>query len=94
MKKLNESGMTDTLASIPEEEITPEMRNFKPTRLHFIELYEEESLQTYLIAVSIRLDLDLSNYLIADGNLIDIVEDEGQVHSFATLQEVIELYPR
>ena len=31
-------------ASIPAEEITPEMQVFRPSRLHFIELYEEECL--------------------------------------------------
>ncbi len=36
----------ETLASIPEEEITDEMRTFKPSRLHFIELYEEDALES------------------------------------------------
>lgn len=79
----------ETLASIPEAEITPEMRVFRPSRLHFVELYEEESLQNLLTTLK-EFGFDLNNYLIADGNLIEVVEDEGNVHSYATLREVID----
>lgn len=80
-----------TLASIPAEEVTPEMQVFSPARLHFIELYEEEDLDELLTTLK-KFGFDLMNYLIADGNLIDIVEDDGtgSVHSFAVLREVIE----
>jgi DNA gyrase subunit B len=78
-----------TLASIPSEEITIEMQQFHLMRLHFIELYEEEYLEKLLISLE-KFHFTLSNYLAADGNLLDIQEDDGPVHSFATLREVVD----
>lgn len=78
----------ETLASIPSEEITEEMLTFRPVRLHFIELYEEE----YFAALLQRLKhfgVDISQYLMAEGALLDIFESE-QKHSFYTLKEVVE----
>ena len=54
----------ETLASIPEAEITPEMRTFKPARLHFIELYEEEFFES-LAAQLKPFEFTLDQYLIA-----------------------------
>lgn len=78
-----------TLASIPAEEITEEMKVFKPARLHFMELYEdgamrqlEERLKTY--------GWGLSSYLIADGTLGDIIEDGGKATPVHTLRDIIE----
>lgn len=79
----------EKLASIPEEEITPEMRTFEPGRLHFIELYDED----YLAQLTERLDafgLKIDNYQIADGELLDIIEEGDQVHHFATLREAVD----
>ncbi len=45
MKRRSDQRHAETLASIPAEEVTPEMQLFHPARLHFIELYEEEHLQ-------------------------------------------------
>lgn len=77
-----------TLASIPEKEITPEMRIFKPTRLHFIELYEEEYLEQLSQRLA-RLGFDFTRYLLADGVLIEILE-ENHRHEFHTLHEVLD----
>lgn len=78
-----------TLASIPPEEITPEMQVFNPARLHFVELYEEEYFESLLSALK-NFGFTLNNYLIADGNLVEVVEDDGAVHGFAVLREVTE----
>lgn len=78
-----------TLASIPEEEVTPEMKQFRPTRLHFAELYEEETLSN-LMATFKKFGFDLNNYLIANGNLIDLVEDDGTVHPISVLHEIVD----
>lgn len=78
-----------TLASIPASEITDEMRIFKPTRMHFIELYEEdflENLETKLKA----FDLAISQYLTANGVLVEVIEDGGKIIEFDTLKELIE----
>lgn len=79
----------ETLASIPQEEITSEMRTFRPARINFIELYEED----YLNSLQNRLKLfgfDLSRYQIADGQLVDIIEEDSKTHPFHTLREVVE----
>lgn len=80
---------SQTLASIPEEEVTPEMKVFRPARLHFVELYEEETLST-LIATFKSFGFDLNNYLVANGTLIELVEDDGTVHPISVLHEVVD----
>lgn len=77
-----------TLASIPAEEVTPEMRIFKASRLHFIELYEEEFLEQLNRKLS-SFGFDLTRYLIADGVLVEIYEEEHK-HDFHHLHEVLE----
>jgi len=93
LRKQNEEAQKhrheQTLASIPADEITEEMRVFHPARLHFLELYEED----HLVALQNRLKeygFDLIRYLVANGHLVDVVEDDGSVHPFATLKETID----
>ncbi|MBA2369506.1 MAG: DNA topoisomerase (ATP-hydrolyzing) subunit B [Candidatus Protochlamydia sp.] len=79
----------ETLASIPEAEVTTEMRTFKPARLHFVELYEEGGLEE----IQAKLDafgFIINNYLITDGQLVELVEDQGKNHPFHTLRELID----
>jgi DNA gyrase subunit B len=78
-----------TLASIPESEITLEMRTFKPARLHFIELFEEDFLET-LEAKLKAFNLNLHQYLSADGPLVEIIEENGKSVQFHTLRELID----
>lgn len=78
----------ETLASIPAEEVTEEMRTFKPARLHFIELYEEESLQQLTDTLN-EYGFHFQNFLIAEKPLVDILEDD-KVHSYSTLKEVLD----
>lgn len=78
-----------TLASIPPEEVTEEMKVFRPTRLNFVELYEEE----YLSSLQARLKkygLELSQYIIANGPLLEIIEDNETVTAYHTMHEIIE----
>lgn len=79
----------ETLASIPPEEITPEMQIFHAARLHFTELYEEEFLQGLLDKLKV-FGFDLSCYLIAEGVLLEIMEDEEKPHACYTLREAID----
>lgn len=93
LRKRNEESQRvvheETLASIPKEEITPEMRSFRPKQLPFIELFDAENLSD--LKQQLRaFSLDLSNYLIADGHLLDIVDDGGRVSSYYTLKAVID----
>lgn len=93
LKKSDEEAQrkrhSNTLASIPIEEITPEMQIFHTARVHFIELYEPEYLDS-LISRLKAFGFTLANYFLADGNLLDAVEDDGHVHSFAILREVVD----
>lgn len=79
----------NTLASIPAEEITPEMQTFQPGRVHFVELYEPDDLDI-LLAHLRSFGFDLPQYCIADGSLVEAVEDDGSAQAFVTLREVID----
>lgn len=77
-----------TLASIPSEEITPEMRVYHPSRLHFIELYEGD----YMNALHEKLGkygIEISQYLIANGPLLEILDEHEVNHPFYTVQDAI-----
>jgi DNA gyrase subunit B len=78
----------EKLASIPAAEVTEEMKVFKPQKLHFMELYEEEglrALQERLQSYHYRLE----SYSVADGTLGEFVEDQ-QPHAFYLLKELID----
>lgn len=79
----------EKLASIPETEVTAEMRTFSPGRLYFIELYEEEFLSALLHKLS-SFSFELENYFLANGFLVEIIDDAGKKHPFATLREAID----
>ena len=81
----------ETLASIPEAEITPEMRVFHAKRLPFIEIYEED----YLASLFARLKeygFELSQYAIANGMLAEIVEDDEKSTPYHTMREIVEFF--
>lgn len=78
-----------TLASIPEAEITEEMRQFKQSRLNFLELYEPDVLQTLENKLG-QLHFQLNNYLSANGVLLEAIEEGEKQTQFYTLKEVIE----
>jgi DNA gyrase subunit B len=93
LKEKNETAQRlrhqQTLASIPEAEVTEEMRIFHPKSLHFVELYEEEALSA-LVENLKKYHLIMDRYLIADGKLLDVQIDNEKSHSFHTLREVID----
>jgi DNA gyrase subunit B len=81
----------ETLAAIPEEEQTEEMKAFRLKSLPFMELYEHnamDDLKNRLAAYNFSLD----RYLIADGKLFDIVDEEGREQPVHTLKEGIEIF--
>lgn len=78
-----------TLASIPATEVTPEMREFIPKRLNFVELYEEASLAA-LIERLASYGCHLQSYHVADGHLMDLIEDNDKRFSCYTLKEAID----
>lgn len=77
------------LSSIPESEITAEMRSFRPARMHFVELYEEEYLDGLIGQLQLK-GLDISQYNSAKGHILDIMEDDHPPLSCYTLKEAID----
>ncbi len=78
----------ETLASIPEEEITDSMRSFKAKPLPYMELYKEGTFTSLLQKLK-EYDLTIENYLIAEGKLFDAYEGESLVFESYTLKELI-----
>lgn len=78
-----------TLASIPSAEVTEEMIAFQPTRLHFIELYEEQYLNTLINNLK-KYSIQLQQYSIADGLIMTISDDQGHEEPCHTLRDVME----
>lgn len=80
----------ETLASIPQEEIKEEMKVFKPRRLHFVELFEENDLKEIFDGL-LKYQFTLSDYNTASKELIYIVNDQGDKTTCYTLRETIDL---
>lgn len=79
----------ETLASIPAGEVTEEMKTFRPTRLHFMELYEEEVF-SHIQSLLSKYHLQLSQYLVVNGPIVEIIEEGEKAIVYHTLKEVIE----
>jgi DNA gyrase subunit B len=78
-----------TLASIPVEEQTEEMKIFHLKSLPFIEIYDVEDFQELQNKLK-SFDLTLERYMIADGDLFEIIESTESSIKFYTLKEIIE----
>jgi DNA gyrase subunit B len=79
----------ETLASIPAEEITEEMRQFTPKALAFVDLFDPNrlrSLQEKLESFHIRLE----QYLVVEGLLYDLLEEGDKSTSYQTMRELID----
>ena len=79
----------ETLASIPPEELTEEMRAFVPKPLPFYELYDPNRLLSLLEKLA-GFQLKLDHYLIASGELFDILEEGSKSITLHTLRELID----
>ncbi len=79
----------ETLASIPEEEQTEEMKKFTPRSLSFVELYEEGKLKALKEKLA-DYSFSLGQYMKAEGKLLDIIEEGGEETPIYTLKELIE----
>lgn len=93
LKKQNEENQRaqheETLASIPEEEQTEEMKEFTPRALSFVELYEEGKLKGLKEKLS-DYSFALDQYVKAEGKLLDIIEEGEEETPVYTLKELIE----
>ena len=78
-----------TLSSIPEMEQTEEMKTFIYKPLPFLELYEEEKMGKLRSKLA-DFNFSFNHYMIADGKLMDIIDEEGHETHIFTLKEAIE----
>ncbi|HLB52138.1 MAG TPA: toprim domain-containing protein, partial [Chlamydiales bacterium] len=78
----------ETLASIPPEEVTEEMKSLVVKPLAFTELCEPNRLLA-LIDKLIAFQLELNRYFVAEGLLFELIED-GKTTPLYTLREVID----
>ncbi|CCB89288.1 DNA topoisomerase (ATP-hydrolyzing) subunit B [Simkania negevensis] len=88
-EELQRQKHEETLASIPVEEQTEEMKTFRSRPLSFVELYEEgrlHAIKTKLANYSFSID----QYAVAEGKLLDIIDEEGTETTAYTLKDVIE----
>jgi DNA gyrase subunit B len=78
-----------TLKDLSEEEIQEAMRAFRPKSLPYFELYKEEPFQQLLQRLE-TWSLFLERYLVSNGKLFTVREDEETAHDFFTLKELID----
>ncbi len=78
-----------TLAAIPEAERTEEMQIFKPKSLSFVELFDSEALHQLKQRLA-NYTFSLDSYLVANGKLLDAVDEEGRDTSLFTLKETVD----
>lgn len=82
---------SETLASIPPEEITEHMREFRPKPFSFFEFFDDvvwESLQAQLAKAS----CSLSQYLISNGQpVVTVIEEGGRQVPLYSLKELIDM---
>ena len=93
IKKQDEEIQRDrhaqTLAAIPEEEQTEEMKAFRLKGLPFMELYEESALDDLKQRLG-SYNFSLNQYIDADGKLFDIIDEDGRQQPVYTMKEGIE----
>ena len=87
-EEVQKQQFDETLASIPQNEVTEEMRVFKAKRIHFVELYDEEGLNSLKSRLE-RFGYSLESYTFADGVLGELIEEHTPV-PFYVLKELID----
>jgi DNA gyrase subunit B len=79
----------ETLASIPVEEQTEEMKTFRPKGLAFVELYEQSMIDDLKNRLALY-NFSLDQYVAVDGKIFDIIDEEGRETAVHTLKEGID----
>ena len=87
-ERLQKEQHEEQLKSIPEVEITPEMKTFQAKRLHFIELFEEETLKKFMQQLD-DLNIKLEQYVATNGPLFEIIEENETIVPCSNLKELI-----
>jgi DNA gyrase subunit B len=79
----------EMLSSIEAEELTEEMKTFNVKSLPYTELYEVEKFREVISALE-KHHFKFSQYKVAEGKILDIIEEGGAVHPMYTLKETID----
>lgn len=79
----------EKLASMPEAEVSEDMRVFKAKRLHFIELFEPESLERILRQLA-PFGFSLEHYAVVNGPLLSIKGENDDPNPCHSLRDVID----
>jgi len=77
-----------TLASIPAEEVTEEMKQFVVKPLAFVELFDPSRLRALEEKLS-SFGVHMDQYLVANGDLFELLEEGGKTTMYHTLHELI-----
>lgn len=77
----------ETIASIPPEELTEEAKFFRLKPLHFVELYETDTLRKLRDRLE-KYGLELKHYFNGDRDILTIVEEEAKT-DYGNLRDVI-----
>jgi DNA gyrase subunit B len=89
-EELQKTRHEETLAAIPPEEVTEEMKAFMPKSLAFIELFDPNRFKQLTDKLA-RFGLKLGEYLIPIGKaLFQIAEEGNKITELYTLKEVID----
>jgi len=95
MKKENEEHQRkqhlETLESIPEEERKEDMQEFKPKSLPFLEVADPKILKNLNKKLE-SFNLQIENYLIADGDLFEIIDDNDEKTTANTLKDIVSFF--
>lgn len=76
-------------SDLTEEEIERKMEAFKPKPLPYMELYEQELLDTVKNVLS-EFSFTLDQYVKAEGKILDVIDEHGEETPLYTLKEIIE----
>jgi len=88
-ERLQREEFDATLASIPEEERTEEMKIFHPKPVSFLEMFEKGKMKMLSEKLS-AFNFSIDQYLVAGGKLLDIVSEDLSETPIYTLKEFVE----
>lgn len=80
-----------TLQSMPEDELTEEMKIFRPHSVPFVEIVEEAKLQLFRKRLS-EFNCSFEQYVIAEGKILDVIDDQQVEVPFYTLKEIVDFF--
>jgi len=78
-----------TLASIPPEEVTEEMRQFRPKPMSFVEFFDDVTMK-HLMSQLAKIHCSLEDYLIVSKEPLFTLVDDNREEPLYTLKELID----